>query len=125
MIAAYAREHGAAIALEANPPVYGTNFCNTSREAFAFARRVPGLAVNYDIGTLLTNGEDMAELFDNLDLVTHIHISEPGLAPIMPREMYRELAARLRRAGFVSVEMKTQPFETAKRALEYAAEVFA
>ena len=126
-ISAYARLHGVSIALEANPPVYGTNFCNVSSEAFAFARKVPGLAVNYDLGTLLTNGESLDTLFENLEQVSHIHLSEPELAPIRPRPVHRELARRLREAGytgFVSVEMKTQPVETVRRVLEYTAEVF-
>ena len=126
-IADYAKAHGAVIALEANPPVYGTNFCNTSAEAFAFARRVSGLAVNYDLGTLLTNGESIDLLFENLDLVSHIHLSEPGLAPLSPRPLHRELAQQLRQAGyqgFVSIEMKTQPRGDAARVLQYAAEVF-
>lgn len=126
-IADYARAHGAVIALEANPPVYGTNFCNTSEDAFTFARRVPGLAVNYDLGTLLTNGESLIPLFENLDLVSHIHLSEPGLAPLEPRPLHRELAHQLREfgyQGFVSIEMKTQPLEIAERVLQYAAEVF-
>ena len=126
-IADYAHTRGVSIALEANPPVYGTNFCNTSAEAFAFARRVPHLAVNYDLGTLLTNGESLDILFENLDLVSHIHLSEPALAPIAPRPLHRELAHRLRKAGyagFVSIEMKTQPAETAAEVLRYSAEVF-
>lgn len=126
-IAARAARQGVAVALEANPRAYGTNFCNTSAEAFAFARQVPGLMVNYDLGTLLTNGETLDPLFENLALVSHIHLSEPGLAPIEPRPLHRQLAARLRAAGyegFVSVEMKAQPFETARRVLEYTAEVF-
>ena len=126
-ISDYAKTHGAVIALEANPPVYGTNFCNTSAAAFAFARRVRGLAVNYDLGTLLTNGEPLDPLFENLDLVSHIHLSEPDLASLEPRPLHRELARRLREAGyqgFVSIEMKTQPPEVAARVLRYAAEVF-
>lgn len=126
-ISAYARQHGVAVALEANPPVYGTNFCNASAAAFAYARRVPGLRVNYDLGTLLTSGETLDVLFDNLDLVSHIHISEPQLAPIEPRPLHRALADGLRRAGypgFVSIEMKAQSLDTVRRVLEYVAEVF-
>lgn len=127
-ISAYARQRGVVIALEANPPGYGTNFCNTSAEAFAYARRVPGLRVNYDFGTMLTNGESPDVLFQNLDLVSHIHLSEPQLAPIAPRPEHRALARSLRQAGyagFVSVEMKTQPLERVREALAYTAEVFA
>lgn len=127
-ISAYARQHGAVIALEANPPVYNTNFCNASAGAFAYARRVPGLRVNYDLGTMLTNGESLDILFKNLDIVSHIHLSEPQLAPIAPRAEHRMLADGLRRAGyagFVSIEMKTQPLDTVREVLAYTAEVFA
>ncbi len=127
-ISAYARAKGVHIALEANPPVYGTNFCNTSAEAFRYARQVPGLAVNYDVGTLLTNGEQLDTLAGSLDLVSHIHLSEPELAPIRRRDVHRELAALLRQrnyAGFVSIEMKTQPLAVLEPILSYVAEVFA
>lgn len=127
-ISAYARQHGVVIALEANPPVYGTNFCNASAEAFAYARRVPGLRVNYDLGTMLTNGESLDVLFKNLDIVSHIHLSEPQLAPIAPRPEHRALADGLRQAGyagFVSIEMKTQPLAQVRAVLAYTAEVFA
>ena len=83
--------------------------------------------MNYDLGTLLTNGESLDTLFENLEQVSHIHLSEPELAPIRPRPVHRELARRLREAGytgFVSVEMKTQPVETVRRVPEYTAEVF-
>lgn len=126
-ICAQAARQKTAIALEANPPIYGTNFCNTSEQAFAYARKVPGLRVNYDLGTLLINGESLDVLFENLDLVSHIHLSEPELAPIQPRPIHQELAARLRQAGyggFVSIEMKTQPAPVVRQVLEYAAEVF-
>ncbi len=126
-VAAAARRRGTAVALEANAAVYGTNFCNTSAEAFAFAKTVPGLAVNYDLGTALTNGEDFAALRENLALVSHVHISEPGLAPIEQRGQHRELAALLRDGGyarFVSIEMKTADFDTVRRCVDYVAEVF-
>lgn len=127
-IAADAFAKGTAVSLEANPPVYGTNFCNTSAEAFAFAREVEHLYVNYDVGTLLTNGESLTPLADYLALVRHIHLSEPGLAPIERRAVHKELAALLRAggyAGFVSVEMRAQPLTVVERVLEYTAEVFA
>lgn len=127
-ISAYARAKGVRIALEANPSGYGTNFCNTSAEAAAYARQVPGLAVNYDLGTLLTNGERLDVLADNLELVSHIHLSEPELAPIQRRGIHRELAALLNARGyrgFVSIEMKTQPLAALEPILSYVAEVFA
>ena len=122
-----AARYGVRIALEANPPVYGTNFVNTSAEAFAFARQVPGLWVNYDLGTVLTGGESLRTLAENLPLVSHIHISEPEMAPIARRPLHRELAVLLADGGyegFVSIEMKTQPDEVLEPVLDYIAEVF-
>lgn len=127
-IAADAAEVGTTVSLEANPAMYGTNFCNTSEEAFAFAARVPQLGVNYDIGALLANGENVHTLAQNLAAVRHVHLSEPGLAPIEHRAVHREVAAVLRDGGYegyVSIEMKAQPLDTVLRVLEYAAEVFA
>ncbi len=127
-ICAYAAQHGVCIALEANPAVYGTNFANTSTEAFDFARLVPGLKVNYDVGTLLTNGETLEVLSENLDAVSHIHISEPSLAPIERHAVHRELAQLLQRkkyTGFVSIEMKTSPLAVIQSAIELVAKEFA
>lgn len=127
-ICAYAAQHKITISLEANPAVYGTNFCNTSAEAFAFAQKIPGLKVNYDLGTLLTNGESLNVLTANLHQVQHIHISEPQLAPIEKRSIHAELAKLLRQndyKGFVSIEMKTSPISEATRVIPYIAEVFA
>ena len=127
-IAAEAQEKNCWIALEANPAIYGTNFCNTSAEAFAFAAEVPHLKVNYDVGTLLINNESLHVLADHFALVSHIHISEPQLAPIVRRSLHNELAALLKEKdykGFVSIEMKTQPFAEIEPAMAAVAEVFA
>ena len=127
-ICAYAAQYDVSIALEANPAVYGTNFINTSTDAFRFARLVPGLKVNYDMGTLLMNGESLDVLAENLDAVSHIHISEPSLAPLVRRAEHKMLAQLLRQKGydgFVSIEMKTSPFAVIKSAITNVAEEFA
>ena len=128
-LAYLARRRGAVIALEANPPMYNTNFLNTHKEAFALARRLgrPGLAVNLDVGAMVANGETAADAAAGLDLVSHVHISEPGLAPIERRPLHRELAMALRAVGyrgFVSLEMKAGDQAALRRSLEYLAEVF-
>ena len=117
------------LAMEANPPIYHTNFLNTTRQAIDFVRsmKVPGLSVNLDIGTMVYNGEDPADFADDLDIVSHIHISEPYLAPIQERPMHRQLAEILQKknySGFVSVEMKCADYETVDKCLTYTAEVF-
>lgn len=121
---------GTALALEPVPPCYGTNFLNRTTDTMAYVKRlgVPGLGVNLDVGAMLTNGETAADIVAGLGLVHHVHISEPGLAPIQPHPIHRELALLLKGLGyqgFVSVEMKTTDADTMTRALEYVAEVFA
>lgn len=118
---------GCVLSLEANPPTYGTNFINTTKEAFAFARRIPGLKVNLDTGTMIGQGESLRVVRDNLDLVNHVHISEPGLVSICRRDLHRELAELLKEkeyTGFVSVEMGQTTRETILSTLDYVSEVF-
>lgn len=126
-IAKYAFENGTAIALEANVPQYGTNFINTSLQAFELAKKIPYLKVNYDLGTLIAQNESLEVLTDNIDLVSHIHISEMGLAPIEKRQIHLELATLLKKKnyeGYVSIEMQTQPFNKLSSVLKYISEVF-
>ena len=126
----YAVENDTVLALEANPPLYNTNFLNTTAEAFALAEKLanPGVKVNLDVGTMLANGETVDQLTGKIGLVNHVHISEPGLAPIQERTLHRELAALLRKEGYegyVSVEMKAADPDTLRSCLTYVAEVFA
>ena len=128
---AYAAQKGTRIGMEANPAVYGTEFVNETKDAFALAHDVAseGFGVNLDVGTMLTNGESLDGIAGHLSLVTHVHISEPGLAPVRCGELHRRLAELLRSGGyggFVSVEMKNPGSEEAlRRSLEEVREVFA
>lgn len=129
-LAAGAARQGVVLALEANPPIYHTNYLNTTAEALALVKRLarPGLAVNLDLGAILYHGERVEDFAEDLPLVSHVHISEPGLAPIVPRAEHLHLARMLREGGytgFVSVEMGCTDLETVRRSLDYVAEVFA
>jgi sugar phosphate isomerase/epimerase len=124
-----AAQRGVRLAIEANPPVY-TNFITRTADAFALVRRIgsPGLAVNFDLSTVLTNGERLRDFIPDLALISHVHISEPELAPIQKRPIHQELAMMLKAVGyhgFVSVEMRKTDVETIRRTLSYLAEVFA
>ena len=117
------------IGLEANPPIYNTNYINKTSEAFAMAKKLdsPGIGVTLDVGTMIACNERPNDFAADMKYVSHVHISEPGLAPIEPRSMHKELAlllGALNYQGFVSVEMKTTDYETVKRCLSYVAEVF-
>lgn len=126
---ALADRYGVVLAVEANPPVY-TNYLTRTADAFALVRRLgsPGLAVNLDLSTVLANGERLRDFIADLDLVSHVHISEPGLAPVRRRPEHAELAAMLKAVGyrgFVSIEMGRTSLDNVRRAIDEIAEVFA
>ena len=128
-IAWMAAQRQVVIGLEANPPIYNTNYINTTADAFAMAKKLdsPGLGVTLDVGTMIANGERPNDFAADMKYVSHVHISEPGLAPIEKRALHRELAlllGALNYQGYVSVEMKTADTDTVRRSLEYVAEVF-
>ena len=124
-----AARYGVHLALEANPPMY-TNYLNDTADAFALVKRLdnPGLSVNFDLSTVLAQGEKLQTFIDDMQYVSHVHISEPGLAPIQKRPEHRELALLLGAVGyrgFVSIEMAHTDLDTIRRTMDYIAEVFA
>lgn len=125
---AFAARHHVVLALEANPAAYGTNFMTQTEEAAAFCRRVQseGVGLNYDLGCALTNGEDIAVCFSHIDLISHVHISEPGLQKIARRAVHRTLLDGLRASGyrgFVSIEMGAQSAKEVAAAIAYLGEL--
>ncbi|MCL2717314.1 MAG: sugar phosphate isomerase/epimerase [Lachnospiraceae bacterium] len=127
-IADYAKNLGTTIAIEPNPPIYDTNFLNDTLDAFNFAREIPGLAVNIDIGTIIHNSEDLQMISDNFDLVNHVHISEPYLAEIKERDLHKELQQILKAGNYqkyVSIEMKNPGnLDLIKQTVDYVRRVF-
>ena len=125
-----AHEAGAVIAMEPNPVIYGTNFLNTTAETAKYVREIgsAGLRMNLDFGTLLYNGEGLSVVEENLDIINHVHISEPNLAVIAESPRHLDLACMLREngyGGFVSLEMRKQDCEEdLSDALAYIKEVF-
>lgn len=114
----YAASRQAVIGMEANPAIYQTNYINTTQEAIQLIQEVAsdGFRLNLDIGTMIENKERVEVLEKNVSLISHVHLSEPFLKPIVTsvdrRGFHEELAAFLREnnyQGYVSVEMgKTQ-----------------
>jgi len=71
----------------------------------------------------VSNGEPFSVLEQNVDLIHHIHLSEPGLAPIARREWHRRLR-ELPFDGYLSLEMKkTENPEDLRSSLLYLREV--
>ena len=122
----YAAACGICIAIEPNPPIYNTNFVNTSVEAFEICRRLnnPGIKINADLGTFIYNNENIEIFKDNVDLINHIHISEPYLGPIEERELHGKLKD-LEYKKFLSIEMaNTNNIELVKNIILYIKEIY-
>ncbi len=109
----FAAQHGAVIALEAVPVSYGTNFLNATEDLYEFVKAVdsPGIRMNLDFGTMLVNGEDVSCVGRYVPVVSHVHISENGLAGVEHRNEHRVFLKALKEAGYdryVSIEMRNQ-----------------
>ncbi|MDO8410622.1 MAG: sugar phosphate isomerase/epimerase family protein [Phenylobacterium sp.] len=111
-----AAKAGARLGLEPNPAAYGTNFLNRFDEAEAFVRRLdhPAVRLILDGGALLMNDE-MAVLEamtpDRVSQISHVHISEPQLAPAPAApETASQILNAMSAAGYTgwySIEMKS------------------
>lgn len=106
----FAAVNDTVISIEPNPAIYNTNFINYTADAFKLVEDVgsAGFKVNVDMGTIIYNQEPLNTIFDNIDYVNHIHISEPYLKPIEKRTIHVALAEGLKGVGyqrFVSIEM--------------------
>ena len=107
---------GCVLCIEANAPGYGCDFITTHEEAARLVKAVatPGFGLQIDTGVMRMNEESpaaLAALLNDADIrPSHVHISEPYLAPVdAATQFHRELAAMLQYRGYpgsVSVEMK-------------------
>lgn len=126
----YAAENGTVIGLEANPPIYNTNYINDTASALELVKKVDskGFLLNLDVGTIIWNEEDVSELEGNVHLVNHVHISEPGLKPIEERALHSELSQILLAngySGYVSIEMgKVEDISIIEDSLQYIGKIF-
>jgi sugar phosphate isomerase/epimerase len=118
---AYSQPAGVVVAVEPNPPIYGTNYINTTQQAFDLCRTISGLKVNIDLGTMLYYNEPASLVANNMPLVNHIHLSEPRLVPLQQRELHKEILA-LPFEGYRSIEMaNTGDISEIKNAIGYIA----
>lgn len=129
-IGRYAAQKGTVIGMEANPPIYHTNYINDTPSALELIRQVDaeGFRLNLDVGTMIQNQEDVSLLQDNVRLISHVHISEPELKAIEPRALHRELKKVLLDEGYqgyVSIEMgKTNDLSVLEEKMAYVRSVF-
>jgi sugar phosphate isomerase/epimerase len=114
-----ASSDGTRLCLETNPSSYGCNFLTRTPETIEFIRGVgsPGIRLNLDLGAISINREDPRKLVEEaLDILGHVHISEPDLKPVgsLPEThpAHHRLARSLRDGGYdgiISIEMTRPP----------------
>lgn len=110
IIGNYAASKGVIIGMEANPPIYSTNYINDTESALDLIRQVEsdGFKLNLDIGTMIYNQERAKILAGKVEMINHVHVSEPRLKPVEKRRLHQEIVDILVDEGyqrFVSVEM--------------------
>jgi len=129
-IGEYALSHGTTIGMEANPPIYNTNYINDTCLALELIKQVDskGFLLNLDMGTMIENQESIEVLKGNVHLINHIHISEPGLKPIQERKLHQELKEVLVEEGYkkyVSIEMgKVEEMSVLDECMSYVKRIF-
>lgn len=110
-LADFASKHGCVIGMEPNPAIYGGNFVTSVEEAIRLCQEVshPGFQLNLDMGCVIANGGLLNLTADQVGMISHVHVSEPMLAPLHPRQELLTDLKRLLEAGgyehFVSIEM--------------------
>lgn len=126
----YALKKGTVLSMEANPPIYNTNYCNTTWEALELVKTVgsQGFKINLDLGTMIYNKEDIQLVEAAREWINHVHISEPELVMVENRTIHKELSRYLKETAydrFVSLEIRTQEnIQEVKDAMHYLQDVF-
>ncbi len=126
----YASTKGTTLSIEPNPTIYNTNYINSTKDAVQLIKDVnsSGFRINADLGTIIQNKETLNSVIKNINLVNHVHISEPNLDLIQQRKLHADLAIGLKKnnyTNFVSVEMKNiNNLNSVKEILNYVKGVF-
>lgn len=127
-ISEYAESNNTCIAIEPNPNIYGTNFLNFTHEAIEFCKKInnKALKINLDFGTIIHNNENINIIYENINLINHIHISEPYLNKIEKRKIHLDIIKNIKNIykNYISIEMKnTNNINDIKNAILYLKEV--
>lgn len=130
----YAEQKGTVLAMEANPPIYNTNYINKTFQAMDLVERMDskGFLLNLDVGTMVENVESVEMLRGKTAMINHVHISEPRMMPIRKRPLHENLAKLLRAEGYqnyISIEVSkdnlgNKPMEALEEMMRYVAKVF-
>ncbi len=112
-LSAILQDLGVVLGLEANPAIYGCNFCTDASAVIRLVHAVdsPGIKWHLDTGELAMNNEQIpAIVHDHARVISSVHISEPHLGDFSNPWSGHSIIARALRdvgfEGFVSLEMK-------------------
>lgn len=127
--AAYAETKHIIIGLEANPTYYNTNYINTTSEALELVQAInsPSFKLNLDLGTILTNQENLEVVKSFISYISHVQISEPCLNAVVIRSEHKQLACLLKDGGYqgwISLEMKNSGKAALFNSLETVGRIF-
>ncbi|WP_432669215.1 sugar phosphate isomerase/epimerase family protein [Pseudomonas umsongensis] len=126
-----AHAHGVIICLEPNPTCYGANFMTSSGETAYVVREInhPSIRMQLDTGALTINSEGPCSVLEDcVDLIGHVHASEPGLLPLgdgscehgeMADALFKYLPDHLLTIEMVATK-EEPPIESIQRALRVA-----
>lgn len=124
----YYAERRLCLAFEANPTEYGCNFATDSRTAARLVRAAgsAGFMLHLDTACLSLAGESAVEAIEeNIDILRHLHVSEPYLggfsAPMAAHGPAAHALEESRYAGWVALEMRAQdpPLPALEQAARY------
>lgn len=126
----YSEKNNVFLSIEPNPIIYNTNYINTTEEALKLVKKVDNkyFGVNYDVGTVIYNNENINIIEKNLEKINHIHISEENLNPIKERDLHKKLYDILRKNNYkkiISIEMKNNNnIDKLFLIMEYVSKIF-
>lgn len=126
----YAYKKNTIVGMEANPTIYNTNYINDTKSALELVKKVnsKGFLLNLDLGTIISNNENLTILQNNVKYISHVHISEPWLKMIEKREIHKNLKKILLNENykrFISIEMtKFNEIKKIENVIKYIKEIF-
>ncbi|WP_279356647.1 sugar phosphate isomerase/epimerase family protein [Methylobacterium indicum] len=105
-----------ALSLEPAPAEYGGNFLQTTTDCARMVRKVgrQNFRLHLDTGCLKLSGEDTLTVIQKYaDLIGHVHLSQPNLAPIQTTEKrFADLTSGLKSikySAWLAIEMREAP----------------
>jgi len=129
----YCHQKGVCLCIEPNPVDYGCNFVTDSQSGAQLVRSVnsPGFRLHLDAAGMHLAGENIPHALEStIDVLEHIHISEPNLGNFSaPQVAHEQVAATLRSLGWnhwISIEMKSgdDAIASVKQAISLVKEIY-